>query len=225
MKLLLDCADMAEIKEAYGIFPLDGVTTNPSILARTGRPPYEVLGEIRDFIGSEAELHVQVVSEDAAGMIEEADRIGDELGSSTYVKIPVTSEGLRAMKKLHKDGVRITGTAVYTAMQAFLAAKAGASYVAPYVNRIDNLGSDGIVTARNIQTILTQNDCHAEILAASFKDAQQVLALCTCGIGAATLAPSVLQSLVQLDAVTMAVKTFRTDFETLCGQGRDMSNI
>ena len=158
MKLLVDNADLEQIKAVYDYLPIDGVTTNPTILAAAGRPPYEVLEEIRRFIGPDAELHVQVVSEKAEGMIEEARVIRERLGDETYVKIPTVPEGLKAMKKLAKDGVKITATAIYTPIQAYLAAKAGASYAAPYVNRIDNLGADGVETAQRIHDIFIENN-------------------------------------------------------------------
>ena len=98
MKLLIDNADIRKIEEAYSIFPLEGVTTNPTILAAAGRPPFEVLKEIREFIGTQGALHVQVVAKEAEGILSDADRILDELGANTYVKVPVTREGLKAMK-------------------------------------------------------------------------------------------------------------------------------
>ena len=138
MKFIIDDADIAKIKDIYNTFAVDGVTTNPSILAKSGRQPYEVLTEIREFIGPAAELHVQVIAPDAEGMVRDGHRIVEVLGKNTYVKVPTTKGGLRAMKLLHAEGIRVTATAIYTRMQAFLAAKAGADYAAPYVNRIDN---------------------------------------------------------------------------------------
>ena len=143
MKLIIDNANIDEIRSMYEFFPMDGVTCNPTILAKEKRPPYEVLKEIRDFI-EEGELHVQVVSDHADNMVEEAYKIRKELGDDTYIKIPTTKEGLKAIRILAAAGINVTATAIYTQMQAFLAAKAGALYVAPYINRIDNLGSDGV---------------------------------------------------------------------------------
>lgn len=140
MKLIIDDAHIDQIKKIYEFYPVDGVTTNPSILAKSGRKPYEVLREIREFIGSEAELHVQAVAKTAEGMIEDAHRIIAELGTNTYVKIPAVPEGFKAMKELNKEGILITATAIYTPLQGFLAGKCGASYAAPYINRIDNMG-------------------------------------------------------------------------------------
>lgn len=222
MKFIIDDADIAKIKDIYNTFAVDGVTTNPSILAKSGRQPYEVLTEIREFIGPDAELHVQVIAQDAEGMVRDGHRIVEVLGKNTYVKVPTTKEGLRAMKMLHGEGIRVTATAIYTRMQAFLAAKAGADYAAPYVNRIDNLGGDGVKTAQDIHDIFRKNGLDCQVLAASFKNSQQVQELCEYGIGAATISPDVIEALIKNDSVTMAVEAFVKDFEGLCGKGVTM---
>lgn len=226
MKFLVDHADIEKIREIYRVFPMDGVSTNPSILAAVGRQPFEVLKEIRSFIGPEADLHVQVVGQTVDAMLEDAARIRRELGANTYVKIPVNEEGLAAIKALRKEDrdAHITATAIYTSMQAFLAAKAGANYAAPYVNRIDNLGADGVGTAKTIHDIFRKNGLPADILAASFKNSQQALELCAYGVGAATLAPDVIHGLLKNDSVTMAIAAFTRDFETLCGKGMTMKD-
>lgn len=224
MKLIIDDADMERIRQIYKFYPVDGVTTNPSILAKCGRNPYEVLREIRAFIGEEAELHVQAVSRKAEGMLKEAKRIVAELGENTFVKIPSVPEGFRAMKMLQEEGISVTATVVYTPMQAFLAAKSGASYAAPYINRIDNMGYDGVQTAKNIHDIFRNNRLETEVLAASFKNSRQLLELCEYGIGAATAAPDVIEGLAKNQAVTAAVDDFIEDFERLAGAGKDMSS-
>lgn len=225
MKFLVDNADIQKIKKVYRVFPMDGVSTNPTILAASGRQPFDVLKEIREFIGADADLHVQVVGLTADAMLEDAARIRQELGANTYVKIPVNEEGLVAIKELRKDAsAKITATAIYTPMQAFLAAKAGANFAAPYVNRIDNLGANGIETAKRIHDIFRKNNLNAEILAASFKNSQQVLELCEYGVGAATIAPDVIHGLIKNDSVTMAIQTFTKDFEKLVGEGKTMKD-
>lgn len=222
MKFIIDDANVEAIKNLYEYFPVEGVTTNPSILAKSRRSPYEVLKEIREFIGKDADLHVQVVSKNAADMVTEAVEIQERLGENTFIKVPTTREGLKAMKLLSAKDVKITATAIYTPMQAFLAAKAGAAYAAPYVNRIDNLGADGIETVKKIHNIFQNNGLKTEVLAASFKNSQQVLELCAYGIGAATIAPDVIEGLIRNDAVTSAVDVFTKDFEGLCGEGKTM---
>ena len=214
MKLIIDDAHIDLIKKIYEYYPVDGVTTNPSILAKSGRQPFEVLKEIRSFIGEEAELHVQVV----------ANRIVKELGANTYVKVPSIPEGFKAMKALAKENINITATAIYTPMQAYLAAKCGASYAAPYVNRIDNMGFNGIQVAKQIHDIFKNNNLKTEVLAASFKNSQQVLELCEYGIGASTIAPDIIEGLVKNQAITSAVDDFVKDFEGLTGAGKTMSD-
>lgn len=223
MKLCIDDANVEKIRRIYEYYPVDGVSTNPSILAKSGRNPYEVLKEIRSIIGDDGELFVQAVSSDAEGMVAEAERIVEELGKTTLVKIPCTPEGFKAMKALKKKGIRFIGTAIYTAMQGFLAAKCGAEYVAPYVNRIDNMGFDGVQVAKDIHDAIVHNGLeHSGLLAASFKNSQQVLELTKYGVKAVTVAPDVIEGLVKNAAIDAAISQFTSDFEGLAGKGKTM---
>ena len=222
MKLLIDDANIEKIKRIYDYYAVDGVTTNPSILAKNGKNPFETLKEIREFIGPEAELHVQVVSKTAEEMILEGHKIVDVLGKNTYIKVPTVPEGLKAMKKLSSEGYNITATAIYTPIQAYLAAKAGADYAAPYVNRIDNLGTNGIEVTRKIHDIFENNGLKTQILAASFKNSLQVLELCEYGVGASTVAPDIIEGFINNTNVSSAVDVFTEDFEGLCGKGKTM---
>ena len=224
MKLLIDDANIEKIKRIYEYYAVDGVTTNPSILAESGRNPYEVLKEIRSFIGDDAELHVQVVSHNTDDMIKEGYKIVELLGKNTYIKIPTIPEGLKAMRELSSKGYNITATAIYTPMQAYLAAKSGADYVAPYVNRIDNLGVNGIQVTRTIHDIMKNNGFKTKILAASFKNSHQVLELCECGVGASTVAPDIIEGFIKNSTVVSAIEVFSNDFENLCGKGKTMLN-
>ena len=225
MKLLIDDANLDKIKEICNYFPIDGVTTNPSILAKNGENPYVALKKIREFIGKDKELHVQVISSDTEGIVKEGHKITEMLGINTFIKIPTVPEGLKAMKILSMDGYKVVATAVYNSMQAYLAAKSGADYAAPYISRIDNLGADGVKTALDIQNIFTLNGYKTKILAASFKDSQQVQELCTHGIRAATVAPDVIENLIKNACVTSAINTFVSDFEALCGKGATMLTV
>ncbi len=225
MKFLIDDANIEKIKKIYEFYAIDGVTTNPSILAKAGKNPYEVLSEIRDFIGDKQELHAQVISLKAETMIKEAYKMTEVLGRETFVKIPTIPEGLKAMKKLHAQGFKITATAIYTPMQAYLAAKAGADYVAPYVNRIDNLGANGVESVKLIQNIIENCNFNTKILAASFKNSNQVQELCAFGIGAVTVAPEVIENLIRNASVKEAEQDFIDDFEKLCGKGKTMLDI
>ena len=224
MKLIIDDANIDQIKAIYEFYPVDGVTTNPTILAKSKRAPYEVLREIRGFIGAQAELHVQVVARTAAGMVEDAHRIVKELGENTFVKVPSVPEGFKAMMALNREGIAVTATAVYTPMQAFLAGKCGAAYAAPYINRIDNMGYNGIQVAKNIHDIFRNNGLKTQVLAASFKNSQQLLELCEYGVGASTVSPDVIQVLVKNQAIDSAVEAFIHDFEGLTGSGKTMSD-
>lgn len=224
MKFLIDDADIERIKALYNYYPIDGVTTNPSILAKYGKPPYEALLAIREFIGNKAELHAQVISTTAEDMVLEGRKIERILGNNTYIKIPTIPEGLKAMQILRGEGYHVTATGIYTPMQAYLAAKAGAEYAAPYVNRIDNLGADGVTTTKKIQDIYVRNNLSTRILAAGFKNSQQVQELCEYGVSCLTIASDVIENLIKNANVTAAVNDFVSDFESLCGKGKTMLN-
>ena len=224
MKLLVDHADINKIRRIYQYYPMDGVTTNPSILAAAKRPPFEVLKEIREFIGPDAELHAQVIAKDTEGMIRDAHRIVKELGENTFVKIPSVPAGFAAMRALSGEGLNITATAIYTPMQGYLAAKSGAKYAATYINRIDNMGFNGIQVAKEIHDIFRNNGMDAGLLCASFKNSQQVMELARYGVLASTVAPDVIESFVKNAAIDAAVDDFIRDFEGLAGAGRTMSD-
>ena len=222
MKLLIDYAGIEKIKELYEYFPLDGVTTNPTIIAAAGRDPYETLKEIREFIGSYADLHAQVISLKAEDIVAEAYDMLAALGANTCIKIPVTREGLKAIKILASEGVRVTATAIYNPIQATLAAHAGAAFVAPYVNGIDNVGMDGMKFAKTIQETFDNQGLECQVLAASFKNTYQVQELFAHGITCITAVPEVLEGMLKNDLTTARVARFTADFEALCGEGKTM---
>lgn len=224
MKFCIDDADVSRIRKICEFFPVDGVSTNPSILAKTHRPPYEVLREIRSIIGNEGELFVQATSPMAEGMVAESHRIIDEVGQTTLIKIPCTQQGFKAMKILKQEQIRFIGTAIYTPMQGWLAAKCGAEYVAPYVNRIDNMGFNGVQVAKDIHDAIAGSgyDSYCGLLAASFKNSQQVLELVKYGVKAVTVAPDVIEGLVKNAAIDAAIDQFARDFQSLAGQGKTM---
>ena len=218
MKLFIDDANLDAIRELAEYYPIDGVTTNPSILAKAKRDPRETLKAIREIIGEDMIIFAQAVDLTCEGMIKDAHMIMDLLGKNTIVKIPSTPTGFKAIRQLKKEGITTCGTVVYTPMQAYLAAKAGASYVAPYVNRIDNMGYDGVAVVKKIQNILENNDMDCEVLAASFKNSQQVLELAEYGVGSATCAADVIKSFVKSATIDGAVNDFVNDFEALTGK-------
>ena len=218
MKLILDTADLSAIKTCYDYYPVSGVTTNPAILARAGRDFREVLTDIRAFIGPEADLHVQVTAENTADMLKEAEAILSKFGENTFIKVPMTREGIRAIKALVYQEANVTATTVYTLSQAYLAAEAGATYVAPYVNRIDNLGEDGVQLVCKMQDMLETNGYETEILAASFKNVRQVMDLAAYGIGAGTVAPDILEAFLTNATADAAVKEFNGAFHKAFGE-------
>ena len=225
MKLLIDDANLDAIKAIVALYPIDGVTTNPTILAKAGENPKERLIKIRELIGPDKDLHCQVVADSKEEMKEQARKLVKLLGENTYIKIPSNGEGFKAMEELSDEGIKITATGIYSPLQAFLAAKAGAKYLAPYVNRIDNLGYDGLAVAMRIQNILEANNFEAEILAASFKNSNQVLELVERGVGALTLGSAVFDGLVNDRNVDFAIKTFVDDFGKILEEGQTFSDI
>lgn len=214
MKLIIDDANIENIRKIYEYYPVSGVTTNPSILAKAGGNPLEHLLKIRQVIG-EDELHVQVLEDSAERIIKEAQFLTEKLGVNTYVKIPVNTEGLKAIKYLSKEKFKITATAIYSINQAYLAAEADANYLAPYINRIDNLGYDGVNIAKNIQKILNENKYETEILAASFKNSNQLIRLAEIGIGASTCSSDVIFKLIDDKNIDSAISAFKNDFSEL----------
>lgn len=225
MKLLIDDANLDAIKDIVSLYSIDGVTTNPTILSKAGENPKDRLIKIRDLIGPDMDLHCQVVASKKEEMVDQAKKLVKLLGENTYIKIPSAGEGFKAMEELSKEGIKITATGIYSPLQGFLAAKAGAKYLAPYVNRIDNLGYDGLAVARKIQNILEANDFDAEILAASFKNSNQVLDFVERGVGALTLSPAVFKNLVNDRNVDFAIQTFEDDFGKILEDGQTFSDI
>ncbi len=222
MKLYIDSADINTIKRLYDYYSVDGVTTNPSILYKAGGKPYDVLRAIRNIIGDEGDLFVQTVSLSADGIIKEAEHIREKLGGNTYIKIPSFPEGIKAMKTLKREGFKVCATAVYNAPQAFMALKCGVDYIAPYVNRIDNLGHDGVGEVKRMEDIIENNGFGAKLVAASFKNTFQVIDLIAYGIGAVTIAPSVFDNFLSDSNVESAISAFSSDFEKLTGSGKTM---
>lgn len=214
MKLLIDDANIENIKYLYEYFPVSGVTTNPSILFKNKKDPIETLIEIREFIGDD-QLHIQVLSDNASDIVKEAKLLKEKFGENTFIKIPTNKEGLKAMKLLENDKTKITATAIYSPTQAFLASLAGADYVAPYVNRIDNLGYDGVETTMRIQNILNETNPDTKVLAASFKNTSQVLKLAEYGIDSATCSYEVFEKFLNDNNVNKAVDAFINDFNKM----------
>ena len=217
MELYLDTADVAAVTRLARIFPLAGVTTNPSIIASSKTPPEVVLPALKEALGGRGRLFAQVMAPQADGMVEEAHRLCAII-NDLVVKVPVTAEGLAAIKQLRAAGIPTLGTAVYGAAQGLLAALAGAEYVAPYVNRLDAQGGDGIQTVSELQQLLTLHAPGAKVLAASFKTPRQALACLLTGCASITLPLEVAEQMIAAPAVTAAVEKF--DQEWLAAFGK-----
>ena len=216
MELYLDTANVAEVERLARIYPLAGVTTNPSIIAASRESIWDVLPRLKHVIGENGTLFAQTMSRDAQGMVEEAKRLSNAV-PGLVVKIPVTSEGLAAIKMLKKEGITTLGTAVYSASQGLLAALAGAKYIAPYVNRIDAQGGDGIRTVQELQTLLELHAPNSMVLAASFKTPRQALDCLLAGCEAITLPLDVAQQMLNTPAVESAIEKFEQDWNNAFG--------
>lgn len=211
MELYLDTSDVSAVKRLARIFPLAGVTTNPSIVARGKKPLDILLPELKDALGGQGRLFAQVLAPQAEQMVEEARKLRAIIGD-LVVKVPVTAEGLAAIKLLKQEGIPTLGTAVYGASQGLLSALAGAEYVAPYVNRLDAQGGDGIQTVKDLQQLLSLHAPGAKVLAASFKTPRQALDCLLAGCGSITLPLDVAEQIITTPAVAAAVATFENEW-------------
>ncbi|WP_461204770.1 fructose-6-phosphate aldolase [Clostridium sp. DL1XJH146] len=219
MQYLLDTADLEKIKRAYEIFPMSGVTTNPTIVSKGEKGFLKMLRNIRKIIGNDSMLHVQVLGSNAEQMVKEAEYLNDCIGGNLYVKIPVTAEGVKAIKILKKKNIKITATAVITPQQALIAALAGAEYVAPYVNRIDNISGDGINVVSEIVQLFENYSLDSKVLAASFKNVQQVHSIALCGSHSATINPEIMDKLIEHPLTDWSIDQFISDWEKVYGEG------
>lgn len=217
MIYILDTADLAAIKHCNEFYPLSGVTTNPSIIAKEKGDFWQILKEIRGVIGNDKMLHVQTVQTTAKKMVEEARLIKEKIGGDIYIKIPIGEEGLKAVPMIKNLGIGVTMTAIFTPAQALMAAKAGADFVAPYVNRLDNILGDGTnVVAEIVQQFEIYGlDC--KVLAASFKNAEQVHRCALCGCHSVTVSADVLKSLITHPMTDAAVEGFERDWKGVYG--------
>lgn len=217
MIYILDTADLAAIKHCNEFYPLSGVTTNPSIIAKEKGDFWQILKEIRGVIGNDKMLHVQTVQTTAKKMVEEAKLIKEKIGGDIYIKIPIAEEGLKAVPMIKNLGIGVTMTAIFTPAQALMAAKAGADFVAPYVNRLDNILGDGTnVVAEIVQQFEIYGlDC--KVLAASFKNAEQVHRCALCGCHSVTVSADVLKSLIKHPMTDAAVEGFERDWKGVYG--------
>ena len=217
MKLYIDSADVEKIARLYEYYPIAGVTTNPSILVSEGRPYLEVLKEIRAVIGNEKELFVQAVGDTAEEIVEEGRFITEAISGKVVLKVPVTEEGIKAIKLLTAENIPTLATTVYTGFQALMAAMAGAKYVAPYVNRIDNLPGNGIRVVSEIIQLFQNYQVSCEVLGASFKNVQQVYEIGLAGAESATVSPEIIEKMIAFPSTQSDVAVFKRQWQELYG--------
>ena len=207
MEFMLDTADVARIRDLNELITVAGVTTNPTILTKSGRMPEDVLPEIISILSPEQKLFVQVVKTDYEGIMEEARKISAMRPENMYVKIPVSRDGLKALKQCRREGIKTLATAIYTPAQGFLAAQNGANYLAPYTNRMCNYG-DGVAEVLKLNRMIKENGLDTKVIAASFKNVGQVSELIENGIGAVTVPADVVYEMINHPATRIAVGEF-----------------
>ncbi len=214
MKIFVDTAHLEEIEQAASWGILDGVTTNPTLLAkemeRTGKGYRDILEEICRIV--DGPVNAEVVSTEAQGMIREGLELA-ELHENIVVKVPMIPEGLRAVKRLKQEGIRTNVTLVFSPSQALLAAKAGASYVSPFVGRIDDKSGDGMEVVAQIVQIFQNYNLPAEVLAASLRHPMHVVQAALVGADIATMPFAVLQKLFEHPLTEIGLKQFLADWE------------
>ena len=217
MLYILDTADVEDIRHCNEYYPLAGVTTNPSIIAKEHSDFWALLSQIREIIGEEMMLHVQTTETVAEAIVEEAKLLRDRVGGNFYLKIPICEEGLKATMMLKKIGIPVTMTAIITPAQALMAARAGAEFVAPYVNRLDNILSDGTRVVTEIVEEFTLHGIEAKVLAASFKNAEQVHKCASVGCHSVTVTADILKNLISHPMTDAAVAGFDKDWKGVYG--------
>lgn len=226
MKFLVDTVDLDEIKEAVEYLPISGVTSNPSIVKKTHpKDFFEHMRKVREIIGKERSLHIQVVATDADEIVKEAKRILKEVDKDVYVKVPVSYEGVRAIKKLKKENINVTATAVYDLMQAYMALDAGCDYIAPYINRIGNLGQDPMYLVSNLAKKIENDGYDCQILGASFKGVEQVRECLNNNAHSVTVSFDVLKTIFKNPSIEKAVTDFNNDWYNMYGEGKGICDL
>lgn len=218
MIYILDTADLAAIKHCNEFYPLAGVTTNPSIIAKAKTDFWPLVENIRAIIGKDKMLHVQTTETKAEAIVEEAKLLQERLGGEFYVKIPIGEEGLKATMMLKEIGIKVTMTAIFTPAQALMAAMAGASFVAPYVNRLDNILGDGCEVVAEIVNQLENYGSDCKVLAASFKNAEQVHKCASYGCHSVTVTDDIMKLLISHPMTDAAIAGFERDWKGVYGE-------
>ncbi|HVN90118.1 MAG TPA: fructose-6-phosphate aldolase [Candidatus Binataceae bacterium] len=209
MKFFVDSADVSEIREVVSLGLADGVTTNPSLMAKTGRPYAEVLREICDII--DGPISVEVVATEAAAMCEEGQKLA-KINRNIVVKCPLTVEGLKATKALSARGIRINTTLIFSPLQALAAAKCGAAYVSPFVGRLDDIGKDGFGMVQQMVRIFKNYEYPTEVLVASIRSPAHLLRAADTGAHVATLPPSIIKQMLYHPLTDIGLESFLADW-------------
>jgi len=214
MKIFIDTAEVGEIREASAMGMVDGVTTNPSLIAKTGRPFREVIAEIVSIV--DGPISAEVISLEAEGMKKEA-RILHQIHRNIVCKIPMTIEGMKAVKTLEQEGIRCNVTLAFSALQGLLAAKAGASFVSPFVGRLDDIGHRGMELAEQLVTIYENYDFRTEIIVASIRHPLHVLESALIGAHIATIPFKVIKQMSQHPLTDKGIQAFLDDWKKAGG--------
>lgn len=210
MKFFIDTANIAEIKEAASMGMVDGVTTNPSLIAKEGRDFKEIITEISQII--DGPISAEVISLDSQGMVKEARELV-KIHDNIVVKIPMTTEGLKATRILTDEGIKTNVTLVFSPLQGLMAAKAGATYVSPFVGRLDDLSQDGLVIIEQLVTIFENYGYNTEIIVASVRNPMHVLDSAILGADVATIPFSVLSKLASHPLTDKGIQAFMDDWD------------
>jgi transaldolase len=217
MQFFIDSADVGEIRKALALGLCDGVTTNPSLVAKTGRPFEDVLKEIVSLVPGP--ISAEVTATDAEGMLREA-RHYAKFGPQVVVKIPLIVEGLRAVKVLHDEGIKTNVTLCFSPVQALLAAKAGATYVSPFVGRLDDISEDGMAMVAQILDIFRNYGFGTKVLVASVRHPLHVLQAARMGAHVATIPYPVIEQLAKHPLTDVGLKKFLADWEKVPKQAK-----
>lgn len=219
MELFADTADLEAVKEIAKYYPLDGITTNPKILTKANRPLPEMMAEYRQFVsGTKLKIFFQVTADRAEDMLAQAKKLRAYFGDNLIVKLPAVREGYRAVPLCKAEGIAVTVTVVHSLMQALVAAKAGADYVAPYISHIDNMGADGIGCAADMVTAFRNGGYPCKVLGASFRTVDQLKRLAVAGCQSVTLTPEFFDALIAHPATDRAMIGFAETWQAHFGQ-------
>lgn len=212
MKIFLDTANLQAIKQYNDMGLLDGITTNPSLLAKEGGNPQKAMEEITKIIKGDVSL--EVVATDYAGMMDEGHKL-KQYGSNVVIKVPMTADGLKACKSFSQEGIPVNVTLVFSPNQALLAAKAGAKYVSPFIGRLDDVGQDGMSLIAEIKQIFSNYDFKTQILVASVRHPMHVVEAAKIGADVVTLPPDVLGKMLKHPLTDNGLKAFLADWDKL----------